>query len=250
MPKWRFSGGSAVTSSPPTRILPRSGVSKPAIRRSAVVLPLPLGPSSASTSPALTSRDRPRRTAWEPKLLSSPSRIKNGGMRSARSMRSGRRAFAADGAVPGRHPLLAVLLDLVPVHLRRLEVAQHPLSPFRKLLRRDVRASRQPERLAGGELLPLDAADELDELLRQFRMRSALHQADRVVDHRRAARREAEVERRAALLLPQLIGQLPDRHQPLLARHLLDQQRRLLQILLGLAVQPAEKLPAAVRAAG
>ena len=57
MPNWRRAGGSGVTSSPPTRMRPRSGVSKPAIRRSAVVLPLPLGPSSARISPFSISRE-------------------------------------------------------------------------------------------------------------------------------------------------------------------------------------------------
>ncbi len=37
----RFSGGSRVMSSPPTRIAPSSGITKPAIERSSVVLPQP-----------------------------------------------------------------------------------------------------------------------------------------------------------------------------------------------------------------
>ena len=48
------------TSSPASSTVPASGRSKPAMRRSVVVLPQPLGPSSASNSPARTSRSRSR----------------------------------------------------------------------------------------------------------------------------------------------------------------------------------------------
>src|SRR5215475_4016 len=50
--------GSHTTSSPIT-ISPRSGRSSPAIRRSVVVLPQPLGPSSTTSRPVGTLRSRP-----------------------------------------------------------------------------------------------------------------------------------------------------------------------------------------------
>src|SRR6188768_1318590 len=43
-----------VTSSPPRKILPRVGSSRPAIMRSVVVLPQPEGPSRQKNSPSLT----------------------------------------------------------------------------------------------------------------------------------------------------------------------------------------------------
>ncbi len=52
----RFSGGSRVMSSPSTRIVPSSAITKPAIERSSVVLPQPELPSSATISPLATSR--------------------------------------------------------------------------------------------------------------------------------------------------------------------------------------------------
>ncbi len=47
--------GTSVMSWPPTWTLPESGISKPAIMRSDVVLPQPDGPSSEKNSPALMS---------------------------------------------------------------------------------------------------------------------------------------------------------------------------------------------------
>ena len=52
----RFSGGSRVMSSPPTRMTPSSGITKPAIERNNVVLPQPELPSSAIISPRSTPR--------------------------------------------------------------------------------------------------------------------------------------------------------------------------------------------------
>ncbi len=57
MPRLRLFGGIQVTSSPPTRMLPESGYSKPAMAIRIVVLPEPEGPSSARNSPDWTSSD-------------------------------------------------------------------------------------------------------------------------------------------------------------------------------------------------
>src|SRR6185295_16954011 len=188
MPKLRRSGGRRVTSSSCTRIRPRSGASKPAISRSAVVLPLPEGPSRARISPLSTVSERSRRTVWTPKLLSSRSRMRKpltpptpslptppspphrerGGLKkffssfspsspgeggregSGEEGRGGegsrvRRALAAHGAVPRRHPLLAVLGDEVPIDVGRLEIAQHLLRPLRQARGRQIGARRQAE---------------------------------------------------------------------------------------------------------
>src|ERR1700675_2225320 len=54
----RSAGASPVTSRPPIRIEPLSGLSSPATRRSVVVLPAPVGPSNATNSPSPTVSDR------------------------------------------------------------------------------------------------------------------------------------------------------------------------------------------------
>ena len=66
-------------SRPFRRTTPRPGVSRPAATRSAVDLPAPLVPRSASTSPRWTSRLRPKRTLRLPILyaLTYPDRIQS-----------------------------------------------------------------------------------------------------------------------------------------------------------------------------
>src|SRR5688572_21821995 len=67
MPTPRSSGGTgavrpgvaSATVRPPIVIVPSSGSSKPAMRRSVVVLPQPEGPSRARISPRSTAKDRP-----------------------------------------------------------------------------------------------------------------------------------------------------------------------------------------------
>ena len=64
MPMSRLCTGMSVTSSPPTKMRPSSGSSKPAIMRNVVVLPQPEGPSSAKNSPGCDDQidaiDHPR----------------------------------------------------------------------------------------------------------------------------------------------------------------------------------------------
>src|SRR5436190_4226224 len=54
---FRWYGGRLLTSSPPISIDPNVGRSKPAMRRSSVVLPQPLGPTNEMNSPLSTSRE-------------------------------------------------------------------------------------------------------------------------------------------------------------------------------------------------
>ncbi len=58
-----------VTSRPLIEIEPPSGRSRPAISRSVVVLPAPLGPSSTTNSPLLMAKDRSRTASMRPKRL-------------------------------------------------------------------------------------------------------------------------------------------------------------------------------------
>src|SRR5581483_3156418 len=72
MPIWRSSGG---TKAPPRAlktarssitISPATGCSSPAMQRSVVVLPQPLGPSKVNSSPFATSKDTPRSARTSP----------------------------------------------------------------------------------------------------------------------------------------------------------------------------------------
>lgn len=73
MPKDRCSGGintfAPATQRSPTLISPASGVSRPAIRRSNVVLPQPDGPNRPRISPSWTQRLRSRIARKRPKDL-------------------------------------------------------------------------------------------------------------------------------------------------------------------------------------
>src|SRR6185437_11582829 len=71
----RLCGGTPVMSWPSMTTRPVSGVSKPAIMRSRVVLPQPEPPSSANSSPRAISRSTPA-TAWtSPKRLVTPESL-------------------------------------------------------------------------------------------------------------------------------------------------------------------------------
>src|SRR3954451_17187481 len=70
----RAAGGFVVTSASPMAIRPASGRSSPAIRRSVVVLPAPVGPSSTTNSPSLMSRSRASTATVSPNALRTPVR--------------------------------------------------------------------------------------------------------------------------------------------------------------------------------
>ena len=65
----RSAGDSVVASWPPIWIVPASGRSSPAISRSVVVLPAPVGPSSTTNSPSAMCRSRPSTATVSPKAL-------------------------------------------------------------------------------------------------------------------------------------------------------------------------------------
>src|SRR5690348_11301378 len=67
-------GESGVASCPPIAIRPPSGFSSPAIRRSVVVLPAPVGPSSTTNSPSWMMRSTPLTAVMSPKCFSTCSR--------------------------------------------------------------------------------------------------------------------------------------------------------------------------------
>ena len=71
-------------------------------------------------------------------------------------------------------------------------------------------------------------------------MRRARREGDRIVDDRRAARREAIAERHPLGALEQDVGELPHRHVALAAHHLFMQERRIGDVLLGLGVEPRQ----------
>nr|WP_279581142.1 hypothetical protein [Fodinicola feengrottensis] len=63
-PRSRRCGGIPVTSRPDNRTVPDASGTKPATARSAVVFPEPLGPRTATSSPASTVRLKPSRTVF------------------------------------------------------------------------------------------------------------------------------------------------------------------------------------------
>ena len=68
----RRRAGSAVTSTPPSLIVPAVGWSNPAIMRSTVVLPEPDGPRIANNSPSPTARFAPSTATSSPKSFRTP----------------------------------------------------------------------------------------------------------------------------------------------------------------------------------
>src|SRR2546429_5438695 len=82
-------------SRPSSRIRPSSGVSKPASMRKSVVLPQPLGPSSAKNSPARTSSETWSTARKLPNFFATPS------MRSNDKSGSGSGAGFANGSGSG-----------------------------------------------------------------------------------------------------------------------------------------------------
>src|SRR5882757_6459773 len=78
---------------PPSRMRPSSGVSKPASIRNSVVLPQPLGPSSAKNSPARISSERLSTARKLPNDLATPS-MRSRGMSGAAGSGNGLAASA------------------------------------------------------------------------------------------------------------------------------------------------------------
>ena len=68
----RLRAGSAVTSAPPSLIVPAVGCSNPAIIRSTVVLPEPDGPRIANSSPSPTARSAPSTATRSPNSFLTP----------------------------------------------------------------------------------------------------------------------------------------------------------------------------------
>jgi hypothetical protein len=67
-----------VISRPDKNIFPASGISNPAIERSKVVLPDPLGPKSATYSPGSTANVTSPKATLLPNLFVRPSSLKTG----------------------------------------------------------------------------------------------------------------------------------------------------------------------------
>src|SRR5688572_25760977 len=81
-------------SAPPIRMRPSSGVSRPATKRSVVVLPAPVGPSRTTNSPSFTPSDMPCTAETAPKRLVTPSRTTSAMAGSCEEI-AGERALAA-----------------------------------------------------------------------------------------------------------------------------------------------------------
>src|SRR5262245_60075029 len=134
----RARAGNWVMSRLLARIAPEVGTSSPAIIRSVVVLPQPLGPRIERISPRSTAMFR----SWTARV------VPNSLVRCESS-----RCGISDKRIPVFHPFLLFCFDELPVHrhLGDVQVAH----PFRQLLARDVRTRRNSEELVGhvGETL-------------------------------------------------------------------------------------------------
>src|ERR1700730_9175249 len=99
---------------PLSRIRPSSGVSKPASIRSSVVLPQPLGPSSAKNSPARMSSDSRSTARKVPNFFATPS-MRNSGMSACGAGPAGSAATSIfGGSIFGNS---SVMLPVSPVGL-------------------------------------------------------------------------------------------------------------------------------------
>src|SRR5262245_51183050 len=107
MPRLRAWVGVSVTSREPMKMRPLSGAASPAIARSVVVLPQPLGPSSVKNSPSRISSESMSRTGRPPNVFVSPSMRTPG-------------TSASDLAHPAIDPAGAPFGDLVAVEENRL----------------------------------------------------------------------------------------------------------------------------------
>ena len=85
----RSCGSTCAMSLPSSRMRPSSGVSKPASIRNSVVLPQPLGPSSAKNSPALMSSDSRSTALTAPNFFTTAS-MRSSGMSASLACGSGR----------------------------------------------------------------------------------------------------------------------------------------------------------------
>src|SRR6516165_2866752 len=111
-------------------IRPSSGASSPAIRRSVVVLPAPVGPSSTTSSPSPTASDMRVAAATRPKRLLTSDR-----MTSAMDLPiQQRRAHRPAGGLVQQRQLLSP------------EAQPHPLVAAKP----DIGGEPRPERAVGG----------------------------------------------------------------------------------------------------
>src|SRR5712692_2067879 len=113
MPTPRRLGGKWPTASPSTSTRPAVGERNPPMMRSRVVLPQPLGPRSATSSPARTSRSTASTTVTSPKRWVMPSSRRTWPRRpAAPAARTSRLAPAIGGIAPGRNKQGNVIVRL------------------------------------------------------------------------------------------------------------------------------------------
>src|SRR5882724_2248214 len=131
----RVEGGSPVMSRPSIRRRPASGASRPATRRSVVVLPAPVGPSRTRNSPSRTVRLRSA-TAWvRAKRFETPSKTTS----------------AMGGLVVERRAQRTARLLLEERQLLRMEHQAGMFTRMHRDLGRDARLQRRPLRGSDGD---------------------------------------------------------------------------------------------------
>ena len=121
----RSCGSTCAMSLPSSRMRPSSGVSKPASIRSSVVLPQPLGPSSAKNSPALMSSES-RSTARKPPNFFTTASMRSSGMSGSSACGAGFDT-ASPASMFGRS---SAMFPASPIAGRTLAADRHRLNRY------------------------------------------------------------------------------------------------------------------------
>src|SRR5258705_4999298 len=204
----RSAGASRLTSRPPIRIEPRSGISNPAMRRNVVVLPAPVGPSNATNSPSPTVSDRSLTAcvflnALETALISTSamrtSLMQHGSDRPARRLVEDRQRIGAEVepdmlSRPERHAGGRPCLER-PIARRH----RHDLR--RAEILRSIDLASHDAEIGEAHMLGPDPEDEItfrQRLARSGDSNLALAEPDRLRAGLQAAAKRQEVHRRRA----------------------------------------------------
>src|SRR5438552_17735749 len=123
MPSPRWLGLTDSKSRPSSVTEPDVASTKPAIICSVVVLPHPDGPSSETNSPFSTDNDSESTARWSPNRFVSRSRTRKGMKASLSLGRGPGRGSTFDFPIPPLRPLVALLVDGVPVDVHQLRRA-------------------------------------------------------------------------------------------------------------------------------
>src|SRR5262245_40793897 len=227
----RARAGNWVMSRLLARIAPEVGTSSPAIIRSVVVLPQPLGPRIESISPRSTAMFR----SWT-------ARVAPNSLVRCESSRCG----ISDKRIPMLHPFLLLRFDKLPIHrhLRDIEIAH----PFGQLLAWNVVAGGNSEELLCHVGQAFGSVYEFVKGLSFRQMFGSFHDSDGIRQDRSSALGNHVIERKPILRLLQLnVRHVPERQRGFLAPELLQHQCLIGRIVFGVRVELLQPLVSKLR---